>query len=100
MHEGNDISAPYGTPIVAPFDGVATSSSDETAGTYVTVGGSEGSVMMLHMSSLGQLGSVSTGTVVGFVGTSGNASTPHTHFEWHPGGGAAADPYPQLNEVC
>ena len=99
-HEGNDIMAPYGTPIVAPFDGVASPGSSSTAGTYVTVNGSQGSVLMLHMSGLGQTGSVSTGDVVGYIGTSGNASGPHTHFEWHPGGGVAADPYPHLSEVC
>ena len=100
IHEGNDIVSPYGTPIVAPFDGVAVSGNSSTGGIYVTVNGSQGSVIMMHMSRLGGLGSVQTGDVVGYIGDTGNASGPHTHFEWHPGGGAAADPYPQLNEVC
>jgi murein DD-endopeptidase MepM/ murein hydrolase activator NlpD len=99
-HTGNDISAPYGAPIVAPFDGRAVSGSDEDAGIYVTVSGSQGFVQMLHMSRLGSLGEVSKGDVVGYIGTTGNASGPHTHFEWHPGNGPAADPYPYLNEVC
>lgn len=99
-HTGNDISAPFGAPIVAPFDGRAVSGSDENAGIYVTVYGPRGFVQMLHMSRLGSLGQVSKGDVVGYIGTTGNASGPHTHFEWHPGNGAAADPYPQLNEVC
>lgn len=100
IHQGNDVIAPYGTPIVAPFDGVATSSTDANAGIYVTVSGAGGSAIMMHMSGTASLGSVRTGDVVGYVGQTGNASGPHTHFEWHPGGGAAADPYPQLNEVC
>ncbi len=100
VHQGNDIVAAYGTPIVAPFDGWAVSGSDENAGIYVTLHGSQGFVQMLHMSGLGTLGQVETGDVVGYIGTSGNASGPHTHFEWHPGNGAAADPYPNLNEVC
>lgn len=99
-HTGNDISAPYGAPIVAPFGGRVVSGSDENAGIYVTVYGPQGFVQMLHMSKLGSVGQVSKGDVVGYIGTTGNASGPHTHFEWHPGGGAAADPYPQLNEVC
>lgn len=100
IHQGNDIMAPYGAPIVASIDGVAVSGSDENAGLYVTVTGADGFVQMLHMSAFGKLGSVKTGDVVGYIGTSGNASGPHTHFEWHPAGGPAVDPYPHLNEVC
>ena len=100
IHQGNDIMAPYGAPIVSAIDGLAVSGSDENAGLYVTVTGPDGFVQMLHMSAIGNLGPVKTGDVVGYIGTSGNASGPHTHFEWHPGGGPAVDPYPHLNEVC
>jgi peptidoglycan hydrolase CwlO-like protein len=101
-HQGNDMFAPSGTPIVAPFPGTASDSSNTLGGLAVTVSGGGGFVYNAHMSRIGQLGSVSTGDVIGYVGDSGDAqgTSPHDHFEWHPGGGGAVDPYPYLNQVC
>jgi murein DD-endopeptidase MepM/ murein hydrolase activator NlpD len=102
VHQGVDIFAPYGTPIVAPFDGTAVLATNPVGGYAVRVYGARGFVYNAHLSRIGTLGAVGYGTVVGYVGDSGNAhgTSPHDHFEWHPGDGAAADPYPLLNQAC
>jgi murein DD-endopeptidase MepM/ murein hydrolase activator NlpD len=102
LHQGNDIFAVEGTPIRAPFDGTAVDTSNTLGGNGVTVYGADGYAYNAHLLGFGQLGQVTAGTVVGFVGNTGDAdaSPSHDHFEWHPGNGAAVDPYPYLNAVC
>ncbi len=100
IHEGNDITAAYGTPVVAPFDGTAVASSNTLGGLAVSVYGAAGHVYNAHLSAYGMLGQVKTGDVIGYVGATGDAGGPHDHFEWHPAGGAAVDPYPYLMAVC
>jgi murein DD-endopeptidase MepM/ murein hydrolase activator NlpD len=100
IHHGNDISASTGTPIIAPFDGVAVATSSELGGMSVDVIGDGGHVYNAHLSAYGELGPVAAGTIVGYVGSTGDATGPHDHFEWHPGNGPAVDPYPFLAAVC
>jgi len=100
IHQGDDIDAAYGTPIVAPFDGEAVATRSALAGLAVEVFGPLGHVFNAHLSSYGQLGNVKAGTVIGYVGATGDATGPHDHFEWHPGNGPAVDPQPYLEAVC
>ena len=101
-HQGNDIFAPYGTPIRATFDGVVSNASNSLGGLSVYVHGAGGYTYNAHLSRFGQMGSVSAGTIIGYVGNTGNAryTPPHNHFEWHPGGGSAVNPYYYLLEAC
>ena len=101
-HQGNDIFAPAGTPIVAPFDGVALRTPNVLGGNAVKVLGQFGYVYNAHLAAYGKTGPVRMGEIVGYVGNTGDAlgGPPHDHFEWHPAGGPAIDPFPFLLEVC
>jgi murein DD-endopeptidase MepM/ murein hydrolase activator NlpD len=100
LHEGIDIFAPWGTPIRAPFDGTAVPADNPLGGIAVKVYGETGYVYNAHLSAYGQLGQVHAGDVIGYVGSTGDASGPHDHFEYHPGNGEAVNPFPFLNAVC
>lgn len=102
-HQGVDMIGRRGTPILAVVDGVATGRSNRLGGTTISFSGSDGNrYYYAHLDGYGQLGSVSKGTVIGYMGDTGNAkqSVVHLHFEIHPGGGAAVNPYPTVRAHC
>lgn len=100
VHMGNDIQAPMWSRILAPFDGYAVGSSSPLGGTQVRVYGARGYVYNAHLIGYGHLGNVQAGDVVGYVGSTGNSTAPHDHFEWHPWDGGAVDPHPYLALSC
>lgn len=103
-HQGTDMLAPTGTPVVAPVAGVVTHRSNRTGGLSYHLLGDDGAYYYgTHLSAYGASGPVTAGTVIGYVGDSGNArGTPHLHFEIHPGGegSGAVDPYPTVALLC
>ena len=114
-HAGNDIIAPQGTAIRATFDGYAQAGSNTLGGYSVNVYGDLGYTYNAHLMQPGFTGQVSAGQVVGYVGATGDTSTPHDHFEWHPNVipsdwpvspygysviGSAVNTFPLLAQVC
>ncbi len=99
LHQGCDVFAASGTPLVACVSGTVNHGEGKNAGLYVRLVGDDGNVYYyMHMLSFAATGHVDAGTVIGYVGDTGNAvgGPPHLHFEIHPGGGAAINPYPIL----
>ncbi|MGH9246311.1 MAG: murein hydrolase activator EnvC family protein, partial [Acidimicrobiales bacterium] len=100
-HKGVDMMSPHGTPTVAPVGGRVEHRGNAIGGMSYHLYGSDGHYYYgTHLSAYGQGGQVSAGTVIGYVGSTGNASSPHLHFEIHPYGGAAINPTPSVAAIC
>jgi murein DD-endopeptidase MepM/ murein hydrolase activator NlpD len=108
FHTGIDIARPQGTPIRAAGPGIAYPFSDtERYGNHVIIQMQGGlSTLYGHMVRMnvawGQR--VQAGDLIGWVGSTGNSTGPHLHFEVRYAGvafdpmtyldGSPADPYP------
>jgi murein DD-endopeptidase MepM/ murein hydrolase activator NlpD len=102
-HQGNDLMAARGTPVVAPVDGVVVRHPNHLGGNAVWLYGSDGnSYYGAHLERYGAQGAVRRGTIIGYVGDTGDArgGPTHLHFEIHPGRGPAVNPYPTLVSAC
>lgn len=100
-HEGIDMLAPRGTPVIAPFAGVVKKSSSATGGLTFNLKAEDGYTYVgMHLSANVADGPVRAGEVVGYVGATGNAhGTNHLHFEIHLGK-AKLNPYATLRRYC
>lgn len=98
FHLGTDIPAPRGTQILASKSGlVTTSASHWSYGNYVVVTHSDGTqTLYAHMSKRGvsKGAVVKQGQVIGYVGSTGNSTGNHLHFEiWVNGQRTNAENY-------
>lgn len=107
-HQGVDIGAACGTPLVAALPGrVSRRASHSAAGNYLVIDsrGVDADIAYMHLARpapvrVGQV--LEAGQLVGHVGETGRATGCHLHFEywlgtwWH--GGRAVDPMPYLRE--
>jgi murein DD-endopeptidase MepM/ murein hydrolase activator NlpD len=103
-HQGNDLFADFGTPVVAVADGrLAKVGSLPISGNRLWVYADGGDrFFYAHMASFAPAAvngrHVEKGTILGYVGNTGDAepTPPHLHFEIHPNGDDAVDPNPFL----
>ncbi len=105
-HKGVDMFNARNTPVVAVVDGVVKFSSNSLGGRSSHLYADNGVVYYYthlegHPSDISSGQRVAKGTVVGFLGNSGNArfTSPHLHFEIRPGG-VAVNPYPTVRSAC
>jgi hypothetical protein len=121
VHEGNDLLAVKKTPVIAVESGkVEFWTTSASAGCMLYLHGDSGTMYeYIHLNNdvtmkndnrgkcvagtayakgLKNGAHVTAGQEVGYVGDSGDANGlhAHLHFEVHPNGGAAVDPYPYL----
>jgi peptidoglycan hydrolase-like protein with peptidoglycan-binding domain len=108
VHLGVDIIAATGQRVYAVSSGRITqvyrSSRSSLSGNGLKLTRSDGTYFFYaHLSrfasGIGAGTPVSAGQVIGYVGRTGNAATPHLHFEVHPGGGSAVNPTQMVRAV-
>jgi peptidoglycan LD-endopeptidase LytH len=103
VHQGVDMIGERGLPLVAVVDGVVTARTNTLGGRAVSLNGVDGTrYYYAHLEDWAATGVVTRGTIIGYLGQTGNAqfSVPHLHFEIHPEGGAAVNPYPTIAAFC
>ena len=105
-HKGVDMFNSRNTPLIAVVDGRIKFSSNSLGGRSTHLYAADGTVyyythLEAHPSNVSSGQYVKAGTVVGYLGNSGNAryTSPHLHFEIRPGG-VAVNPYPTVRHYC
>ena len=108
VHEGQDVFAPAGTPLVAVRDGVVVAiGSDGGRGNFVELYSPREDETYLYFHMLRPAGvdageRVRAGDRLGAVGCTGSCWGDHLHFEVHAGrgpDGRALDPLPMLRRL-
>lgn len=110
LHEGVDVIAKSGQFLYAVVDGTLTKQAFDRPGSlagnawWLTAADGTGTYYFYaHLVAFApglKVGSrVKAGQIIGWVGRTGNASSPHLHFEIHPNGGRAINPTPSVRAV-
>ncbi|MFF1906544.1 M23 family metallopeptidase [Kitasatospora sp. NPDC058218] len=96
-HTGIDFPVDGGTQVLAVTDGTIRTQWNPSYGYMSILKMADGTeAWYCHLRSYKiRKGTVKAGDVIAFVGSSGNSTGPHLHFEIRPaGGGAPVDPLP------
>ncbi len=104
-HEGEDIMATKGTPIISPTEAVVIRTGyGESAGNYVYTANPGGETFVyMHLDRIGEDVTpglvLSKGSLIGYVGDTGNAigGAAHLHFEIQNSSGNPTNPFPRLS---
>lgn len=102
-HEGLDMHAPLGTPIVTPTDAVVLRTGNgPSSGRYVyTANPGNETFVYMHLSDIADIDSgdvIDAGELIGYVGDTGNANgVSHLHFEVRDDDGPT-DPFDRIDE--
>ena len=101
IHQGIDIAAPVGTPVWAAATGIVEFAGwdDSGYGNMLDIRHRDGSITRyahLNVLFVKQGDTVTQSQVVAAVGSTGNSTGPHLHFEIRPQGSLAADPMAYL----
>jgi len=101
-HQGVDLLSPAGTPNVAVTSGRIEQDHGDRMGNAIFLYGDNGNTYYyFHLSAFeGGQRDVAQGELIGYVGSTGASGANHTHFEIHPGGGGAVNPYAAARAVC
>ncbi len=102
-HNGVDLFAARGAPVQAPVGGTVERYPNPMGGNALRLHGNDGNrYYFAHLDGYGEGGEVGAGSVIGYVGNTGDAAqtSPHLHLEIRPGGGAAVNPFPSLVAAC
>ena len=106
-HEGVDIMGPKGLALYAVLDGTITKmygAESTLSGNALRLTTADGTYFFYaHLDSFAAgiaIGSVvRAGQIIGYMGSTGAAGSSHLHFEVHPLGGSAVNPYPVVKAV-
>jgi len=104
VHRANDLISDAGTPVLAAASGTLEHKESSVGGLSAHLKGDNGDYYFYtHLSGYENVGAghVAAGTIIGYVGETGNAPIPHLHFEIHSGGyGNYTNPYGPVRAAC